>query len=174
MATDLTGQPILDLQEMLLVLSIAYPQIPRIIPDGKFGENTLEAVMVFQRDFHPPVTGVVDLGTWDAIRAAYEETLTRMGPPITLRVLPHGQSSFQTGGQEGQLPLLQVMFDSLAQRFRGFQPMSGDRGTFQEAERHNTMLLQKIAGQPETGVLDRAAWDTLARLYQLFVTRTDT
>ncbi len=166
MNTNLTGQSVRDLQEMLLELSLEYPQIPRLIPDGKFGENTLEAVMVFQRDFHPPVTGVVDLGTWEALRAAYADTLRRQGTPPPLRVLPNGRSSFQEGDGGGQTPLLQNMFDALSERFQGFA-RTGEA----QALRRNTLALQRAAGQPESGGLDRAAWDALSRLYQLFVTR---
>lgn len=169
MATNLTGQSVRDLQEMLVVLSIADPRLPRLIPDGRFGEQTLEAVMVFQRDRHMPVTGVVDMATWDAVRREYEEALRLAGPPMALRVLEHGKSSVQQGDQLGQVPLLQTVFEALAGQLEGFESASGNG--FQEAEMHNTRLVQRASGQPETGVLDRAAWDSLSRLYHVFVTR---
>lgn len=171
MATNLTGQSVRDLQEMLAVLSIEDPRLPRLVPDGRFGEQTLEAVMVFQRDRGLPVTGVVDLATWEAIREAYEDAWRRGGPPAALRVMEHGKSSFQTGDQVGQVPLLQAMFGALSEQLEGFEDAAGDGSGFQAAEEHNTRLVQRASGQQETGVLDRAAWDTLSRLYQVFVTR---
>jgi len=171
MATSLTGQSVRDLQEMLVVLAIADPRLPRLIPDGRFGEQTLEAVMVFQRDHGLPVTGVVDMATWDAIRSEYEEAMRRGGPPMALRVMEHGKSSVQQGDQLGEVPLLQTMFGALAGQLEGFEDGSADG--FQEAEVHNTRLVQRASGQEETGVLDRAAWDSLSRLYHIFVTRND-
>lgn len=156
MPTDLTGQSVRDLQEMLSVISWENQQIPSLTPDGKFGERTLEAVMTFQRDFYPPVTGVVNYETWTAIRDVYEDTLRRLDTPMALRILPHGRST------AGDRPLFQTMFDELSQHFPEFH-------TDDMADR--TRILQRISRQPETGVLDRAAWDTLARLYALFVTR---
>ena len=45
----LIGQPVRSLQTMLRTISFAYPFLPRLTPDGIFGERTLEAVMLFQR-----------------------------------------------------------------------------------------------------------------------------
>ena len=39
------GNPVLSLQEMLRTISFQYPILPRLIPDGVFGEQTLEAVI---------------------------------------------------------------------------------------------------------------------------------
>ncbi|MFQ9917168.1 MAG: peptidoglycan-binding domain-containing protein [Flavonifractor plautii] len=53
---------------MLRTISFAYPFLPRLTPDGIFGERTLEAVMLFQREFFPPVTRTaINQATWDAI-----------------------------------------------------------------------------------------------------------
>ena len=67
----LIGQPVRSLQTMLRTISFAYPFLPRLTPDGIFGERTLEAVMLFQREFFPPVTGQVNQATWDAIVSLY-------------------------------------------------------------------------------------------------------
>ena len=69
------GRPVRSLQTMLRAISFQYPAIPRLIPDGVFGERTLEAVMVFQREFFPPVTGRVDHPVWTAIVRTYEQAV---------------------------------------------------------------------------------------------------
>ena len=65
------GRPVRSLQTMLRALSYVYPFLPRVTPDGVFGEATLEAVMLLQREFFPPVTGRVNLATWEGITALY-------------------------------------------------------------------------------------------------------
>ena len=60
----LIGQPVRSLQTMLRTISFAYPFLPRLTPDGIFGERTLEAVMLFQREFFPPVTGQENQATY--------------------------------------------------------------------------------------------------------------
>ena len=49
----LIGQSVRSLQTMLRELSFVYDFLPRLTPDGIFGERTLEAVMLFQRSFSP-------------------------------------------------------------------------------------------------------------------------
>ena len=165
-----SGQPVRDLQYMLDILSTRYPSLPAVLPDGIFGERTLEAVMLFQRDFFPPVTGVVDSGTWNAILAKYRETQFQSGPPDLLSVFPHGQFTIEEGDAPGQLRLIQTMFSDLARVLSNFQPDTGD-GSHTGTTVENTRTLQRIAGLPETGAIDRATWAFLARLDHLFVTR---
>lgn len=166
----LTGQPVWDLQQMLLTISQEYPQIPTLIPDGRFGELTLEAVMIFQRDFGLPVTGVVDNATWDAITRQYRRTMERIGPPIELRVLSSGLHAIQPGEYQEQVAVIQAMFNSLARVLVGFKPVAGD-GINQDTTQENVRYLQSRSGAEPTGIIDRSTWSDLARLYHLFVTR---
>ena len=63
--------PVQSLQHLLNQISLSVPSIPRVSENGVFNEPTLEAVMTFQRDFHLPVTGLVNQETWDAIVRTY-------------------------------------------------------------------------------------------------------
>jgi peptidoglycan hydrolase-like protein with peptidoglycan-binding domain len=170
---SLTGRPVWDLQLMLLTISQQYPQIPPLIPDGVFGENTLEAVMVFQRDFHLPVTGVVDNATWDAITRQYHTTMRQIGPPIALRLLPSGTFTIAPGEAREQVSVIQAMFNSLARVLTNFETVIAD-GINQGVTLENTKRLQDKSGLPVTGIIDRPTWSYLARLYHLFVTRGTT
>ncbi len=51
------SQPIRSLQYMLNALAIHNSVLTRLAVDGIFGERTLEAVMVFQREYQLPVKG---------------------------------------------------------------------------------------------------------------------
>jgi len=62
------------------------------------------------------------------------------------------------------------MFDSLVPVLSGFQSTGGD-GVFHDATVENTKRIQRAAGLEETGIMDRASWDSLVRLYHLFITR---
>ena len=68
-----TVRPVWGLQYMLARLAEKYPFLPKLTPDGVFGERTLEAVMLFQRELLRPVTGVVDRKTWDEISRAWSQ-----------------------------------------------------------------------------------------------------
>ena len=70
---EMLSKPVSSLQYMLNQLSQTYRFLPQLVPDGVYGERTLEAVMRFQREAGLPVTGTVDQATWDAIRSSWLE-----------------------------------------------------------------------------------------------------
>ena len=80
------GQPIRSLQTMLRVISEDDVRYPTIIPDGIYGQQTVNAVSVFQRQHGLPVTGIADQTTWEAITAAYEPALVRVDAAEPIRV----------------------------------------------------------------------------------------
>ena len=83
---------------------------PRLATDGVFGERTLEAVMLFQREFGLPVTGVVDQRTWDAIRDAWINLERESAPPRTLRIFPGEGYRVQPGMSGGAMILPRPCF----------------------------------------------------------------
>ena len=62
--------PVSTLQEMLRTIAFVNRSLPFLRPTGRFDEETLEAVMMFQKINGFPVTGIVDRRTWDAIMNA--------------------------------------------------------------------------------------------------------
>ena len=68
---ELTGRPIYSVQYMLRIIN-QDKDLPGI-PDGIFGPQTTERVIVFQRENDLAPTGIVDVETFDAIKIAYDE-----------------------------------------------------------------------------------------------------
>ena len=168
---EMTGQPVRSLQYMLDQLAIYDPKLVRLAVDGVFGERTLEAVMVFQREYHEPVTGVVDLDTWEAIREAYFRVELYYGAPPPLNVLPNGAYTADEGAESEPMLIVQAMFASLTKKVSNFQPCHKFNGCNEGETHENIRVVQGLAGLPVTGVLDRATWSFLVQLYQALVTR---
>ena len=165
----LIGQPVRSLQTMLRELSFLYDFLPRLTPDGIFGERTLEAVMLFQREFFPPVTGQVNQATWDAIAALYLQARARLAGPLPGRTYPKGDFTVQPDQNSVHLYLVQSMFRALARLLDGVEsaPVTGQNDA---ATQRNIRWVQRLDGRPETGILDQDSWNTISRLYTLFVT----
>lgn len=168
--SEMAGQPVRSLQYMLNQLAIHDPKLIRLTVDGIFGERTLEAVMVFQREYHPPVTGVVDMGTWDAIREAYYQSELQYGFPPPLNVLPCGTYTAGEGKECPPVLIVQAMFVSLSKVMSNFSPCKMSSCNDGETPA-NIRIVQQLAGLPVTGVLDRPTWAYLVQLYQALVTR---
>lgn len=67
-----SGLKVRQIQEQLNTIRGAYPAIPEIpVADGEYGEDTQEAVRVFQSVFGLPVSGIVDYRTWYKIQEIY-------------------------------------------------------------------------------------------------------
>ncbi|MGN0371475.1 MAG: peptidoglycan-binding protein [Enterocloster sp.] len=73
--SDLTlgssGDKVRQLQEQLDTIATVYTAIPRVTPDGIYGQRTADAVQEFQSIFGLPQTGVVDFATWYRISHIY-------------------------------------------------------------------------------------------------------
>ncbi len=163
-------RPVWGLQYMLSRLAEKHPFLPRLTPDGVFGEKTLEAVMLFQRELLRPVTGVVDRRTWDEISRAWSRLEREQAGPRALRAFP-GEGRQVAPGQEREfMALPQLMFRLLSYYLEGVSPDLPD-GRHGTASEQNVRWLQERAGLPVTGVMDQATWDALARLYELFVVK---
>lgn len=168
--TPNASQPIRSLQHMLNQLAIHDDSLTRLAVDGIFGERTLEAVMIFQRESQLPVTGVVNLQTWDAIRAAYFQVELLYGMPPPLNVLPSGTYSAAQGVECEPLLIAQAMFSSLAKVTTNFSPCAYN--SCNDGETYNNLReVQRLAGLPITGNLDRVTWSYMVQLYQAMITR---
>lgn len=64
------------LQEYLSLIAGTFPSIPSVPVTGLFGSQTREAVMAFQREFGLPVTGRVNVVTWNRIASLYSDLST--------------------------------------------------------------------------------------------------
>lgn len=164
------GQPVSSLQHMLGELSYAYEQLPFVAVDGEFGEETLEAVMTFQREFSPPVTGRVDQRTWDDIVRHYREWERERAHPRCLTAFPPGPFRVEPGERDDVMVLAQTLFALLSEVVEEIVPDRAD-GFHGEASACNTRWLQRVAGMEQTGIMDRFTWNMLTRLYTLFLVR---
>ena len=68
-----SGEFVLDLQRYLNRIARVYAIIPTLEEDGIFGPKTRLAVAAFQRLFRLPVTGQVNLQTWEEIAQRYDD-----------------------------------------------------------------------------------------------------
>lgn len=162
--------PVQSLQHMLNHLARTITALPRIAETGQFDEPTLEAVMIFQRDFDLPVTGIVDQITWNAITSAYYTNLKQFGPPPLLHVFPSGTNTVGESERTAELLIAQAIITELIKKISNFEAIELN-GLNSGATLRNLKRLQLLASLPDNGILDRATWAILAALYSAFVTR---
>lgn len=165
---ELLDQPVRVLQYMLNQLALVYDFMPTVSTNGRFDDNTLEAVMRFQREFAPPVTGIVDRRTWQAIQQKWEQVQAKLDPPRPVRAFPGNGKQARPGEWKEYMALPQIMFQSLSHYFDGITP-GNTTGLHDETSAENVRWIQRAAGLPITGTLDQPTWNMLSRLYETFV-----
>lgn len=165
---EMLADPVKSLQYMLGQLSKVYKFLPQLAADGVYGERTLEAVMLFQKEAGLPVTGTVDQATWDAIRNCWLEQRARTSYSRATRIFPSEGIQVKEGETKEYLIVPQTMFNILAKQFEGITPCEAD-GCNGPASAGNIRWIQKAAGLPQTGCMDTATWDALSHLYEIFV-----
>lgn len=77
-----TGTKVRQIQNQLNRIAQNYPAIPKITADGIYGNNTANAVRVFQKVFNLPQTGSVDYPTWYEISEIFVG-VSRIAEPNT-------------------------------------------------------------------------------------------
>lgn len=163
------GNTVATLQFMLHVLSRQNPSISAPIVDGRFGEETLEAVMTFQREHGLPVTGIVDDETWNAVVAAHEGVSAQALRPRPANLYPHSSHVILPGESSVHLFPIQGMLSALSHSFENILPSHAD-GTLSGQTLANIQTIQQHAGLQQDS-LDHDLWDILVRLYDTFVVR---
>lgn len=156
------GRPVRSLQTMLRVISEDDGRLPTVVPDGIYGQTTMNAVSSFQRSNGLPTTGITDQTTWEAIVMAYEDALVRIGKAQPIEIVFEPGQIFRRGDHNPYLYLLQSMLTVLSQTAPtiGRPPHSG---MIDDRTAEALAAFQILAGLPPTGELDRITWKYLVQ-----------
>lgn len=159
------GSNVVNIQYLLAYLSQFYNTVPLISIDGIFGDNTEAAVRAFQRTFDIPVTGEVDLETWDALYKTYLGFLETIPfKYIEGNVLPYPGVQLRLGAESDSVRVLQEYIVYISQFISEIPsiPVTGYYGT---QTRDAVTALQAFLGLPQNGVVGANAWNEITSLY---------
>lgn len=166
------GYPIRSLQTMLRVIAEDDSRLPTVVPDGIYGQDTMNAVSAFQRRYGLPVTGVTDQTTWERIAVVYRDALTRIGKASPIEILMEPGKVYRQGDTSPYLYLLQSMLKVLSLE----NPSIGrtdHNGTLDSDTTAALAAFQLLAGLPPTGELDRITWKYLVNQFTLLASRME-
>lgn len=155
-----------ELQTYLRIIAATDNRVPLIEADGVFGNETAAAVKAAQGCAHLPETGQVDFATWNAIVHAAQAAKKRAATPLGIHPFTHRTPPLCEGDHSAIVPFVQSMFCGLCHRFSNFEEEApSDEMTAVTCR--NVREIQRAYGQPQTGVLDEAVWNELARTYDV-------
>ena len=164
------GQPVRSLQTMLRVISEDDPRIPSVVPDGIYGQSTMQAVTAFQRLYGLPITGIVNQETWERIVSVYNPALVRIGPAEPIEITLEPGQIFRTGDRSAYIYLLQSILTQLSTENPSISKPNHN-GVFDDPTSEALAAFQILAGLPPTGELDRITWKYLSKQFTLSANR---
>lgn len=156
--------PITDLQAMLRTI---YPD-STLSDDGRFGEETAQAVRRFQRDHSLPVTGIADFETWEAIFREFSRVSVARGQAEPLFIVLQPNQILQLGTNNSHLYLIQGMLTAISKYYEQM-PSVRFTGVLDAPTANVVRWLQERADLKVTGEVDKETWRQMAKLYRLTV-----
>ncbi|MGM9647905.1 MAG: peptidoglycan-binding protein [Eubacteriales bacterium] len=158
---------IIEIQRNLRELANAGWDLPSITADGIYGEQTREAVRRFQKIAGLPITGRVDLITWEALHAtsATARWERALAAPIYPWNRPLAGDTTLPGERTDLVYIVQLILrESLPYDFT--LPLTG---VLDPATRDALLRFQRINKLPQSGVIDRVTWEALADAYNKYL-----
>lgn len=163
-----TGTDIATLQYYLDFLASFYDTLPDITIDGIFGNETLNAVLAFQRQFGLAQDGVVGRQTWYAIQDAYDAVLRSLPAEYT------SYSSFlypgyliTTGATGRVVEQLQTFINTIARNDPSVPSVTVD-GVYGPGTENAVRVIQRINSIPENGAVGPLTWNAIINTYNEF------
>lgn len=155
---------VIEIQQNLLELYESGVDLPYVIPDGIYGEETRSAIITFQRLYSLPTTGRVDDLTWQTLSGAAEVAYASRSEasgifPFSERLA----SGMVTAGERSDLvAIIQIMLGRLSGY--DYEKTKID-GIYADETERLIKDFQKLNALPQSGSVDRSTWNALASAY---------
>ncbi len=161
-----SGDEVRNIQYLLSYLSLFYDSIPQIALDGFYGPATESAVRAFQETFDLPVTGAVDLATWDVLYRTYLGFLETIPFKYTEGVvLPYPGVPLRLGSESDTVRLLQEYLNFIAEFYPQI-PTVQVTGYFGTQTQNAVLAFQALQGITQNGTVAANTWNEITTLYR--------
>ncbi len=153
-------QHIYELQKYLHAISLMNHNIPSVIPDGIYGDETTIAVKAFQREYGLRDTGNTNPETWSRIINVYKSFLR--ASPLPFNIFPSEKYVLSEGDSGFVVYVVQAALNELCNRYDNV-PFTEVTGKFTKQTADSVADFQKWSGLPVSGNVDSATWNLLVR-----------
>ena len=171
------GEEVLILQEQLNRIAINYPEIPLTPTDSIFGRKTERSVMMFQKLFILPETGVADKATWYRISYIYTAVkrlseITSEGQRASYREQKYPGNPIKTGSKGSEVQEIQFYLSRISFFNPSVQSPKLD-GIFGRESQNAVKSFQNYYSLPETGFVNEITWNRIVEVYNGTSDNTD-
>ena len=165
----LVGEPVRSIQTFLRKISESR-DIPKVIPDGIYGNSTRRAVEAFQLLYGLPTTGEADFDTWNKIVEVFDEVTAETAPPARFAVFPEGAYIIETGDEDELLFVLQSAIKVISGNIENV-PDLDINGVHDDKSVEAVKEIQRIAGIEDNGRINKETANAIADVYEFYVVK---
>lgn len=169
--SPLLGKPIRSIQTCLRALRKKYDNMPTLIVDGIYGNQTVTAVQWFQQMHHLPATGNVNKATWDAIVLEYLILQKELEAPYSIHILSDDFTKICPGDRHYAMYSIQSLLKTIASELETVADLELT-GIHDEKSQNSVKSVQIILGQEPSGIIDKEFWNALTQLYRVHVSNS--
>ena len=159
------GIQVSNLQYFINYISAFYDTVPPLAIDGIYGPSTEDAVRAVQRTFDLPVTGILDLNTWETLYRTYLGFVSTI--PLKYvegNIVPYPGIPLRLGSSSDAVRLLQEYLNYLATVFTEL-PSIPVTGYFGNQTEEAVLAFQRRFGIEPTGTVAALTWLAITTLY---------
>lgn len=153
-----------EIQDYIRNISGYNSSIPFIVSDGIYGEQTKEAVKIFQQAYSLEDSGKVDFETWKKLVEINREAAEKLSQPFPLAPVTQNDLPLKQGDTGPFVRHVKLMLDFLAENFSNFVGQT-DTDEFDFITVSETKRWQRINSLPDTGEVDKRTWNRLSEYY---------
>lgn len=157
---------VMEMQGYLRNISRYDSDIPTVIPDGIFGDETTASVKAFQRKHSLAETGRVNSETWDKLIQENRKAVFYFFEPIQTAPIQNGDLPLKEGKETHLNYNLNLMLSHLGRNFENFDVLEVT-DVFSPQTTAQVKVFQKVTDAPVTGEVDKLTWNNLSYLYLL-------
>ncbi len=158
---------IFELQSYLRNIGRTDTDIPRVIPDGIFGQQTEDAVKGFQKKYGFEENGIVDFPLWTKIIEVNREAIFEFSEPRQVARISNEDLPLSLGMQNNAVYHLKTMLLYLGQKHDNFKEITVTN-LFDAETQGSVRQWQRAIRTDDNGIVDKFTWNMLADYYLNF------
>lgn len=153
-----------EIQTYIRNISRIDGDIPSLVPDGIYGEETTESITAFQRKHLLPQTGRVNLATWNKLLEESDRALFALSEPMQTAPAKSGDFPLKKGKKSHLNRNINLMLTRLSDYYDNFSGAYLSDEYTEDTERL-IGIFQSASGISVTGETDKNTWNMLSSLY---------
>ena len=157
---------ILQIQRILRDLEFRDTGSSKIRLTGNYDAETRQGVKDFQEKYALPVTGEVDITTWQLLQAVDKAIKDSTALARAVYILPREEEyTISPGLQDNVVYVIQHMINVISQEYDGIEPLEFT-GIYDKATENSIREFQRKSLIDESGNIDPVTFNRLADEYE--------